>query len=89
MEITTIKSDIENLKQINHGIQSTENYMCIDCHIRRLREYINSLKEENGCKELVEEIHASILQYYMNRHDKKEIVESVSKLIDILKEKVQ
>lgn len=89
MEISTIKNNIEKLKQIKHGLEKKPNYMCIDCHIRMLNEQISFLKEEEGCGELVELIRANIVQYYVDRLDIKQIVNSVSKLIEILKTKVQ
>lgn len=89
MEIGAIKNNIEKLEQINHVLQTNPNYMCIDCHIRMLNENIVFLKDEEGCEELVELIRANIIQYYINRLDIKIIVDSVSKLIDVLKRKVQ
>lgn len=89
MEISKIKNNIEKLKQIKYGLEKNPNYMCIDCHIRMLNEQISFLKEEEGCGELVELIRANIVQYYVDRLDIKQIVNSVSKLIEILKTKVQ
>ncbi len=89
MDVGAIKNNIEKLEQINHGLQRNKNYMCIDCHIRMLNEHIVFLKEEEGCGELVELIRANVIQYYVNRLDIKEIIESVSKLIEVLKRKIQ
>lgn len=89
MEISTIKNNIEKLKQIKRGLEKNPNYMCIDCHIRMLNEQISFLKEEEGCGELVELIRANIVQYYVDRLDIKQIVNSVSKLIEVLNTKVQ
>ena len=81
MDVGAIKNNIEKLEQINHGLQRNKNYMCIDCHIRMLNEHIVFLKEEL--------IRANVIQYYVNRLDIKEIIESVSKLIEVLKRKIQ
>ncbi len=88
MSIEEIKHDTAKLKEIRDGLQKTDNYMCIDCHIRRMIEYITFLKFVDDCGEQVELIQSQIVQYYMNRLDKKTVIEPLSKLIAILEEKV-
>ena len=88
MSIEEIKNDTAKLKEIRDGLQRTDNYMCVDCHIRRMNEHITFLKFVDGCGDQVELIRTKIVQYYMNRLDKKTIIEPLSKLIAILEEKI-
>ncbi len=83
-----IKKSITKLKELMAGIEKNDNYMCIDCHIRRMIEYVTFLKFEDGCGEEVEAIRNSVVNYYMNRLDIKEIINHLSKLIEILERKV-
>lgn len=88
MSIDEIRHSTAKLKEIRDGLQKTDNYMCIDCHIRRMIEYVTFLKFVDGCGDQVELIRTKIVQYYMNRLDKKTVIEPLSKLIEILEEKV-
>lgn len=88
MSIEEIKHDTTKLREIRDGLQKTDNYMCIDCYIRRMIEHITFLQFVEGCADQAELIRNKIVQYYMNRLDKKVVIEPLSKLITILEEKV-